>query len=138
MALPNIIFFMTISLKAFTKHYPKPRILKYFSVIASLLIFFNACKKNPDLGSVDCSGPAKSFATDVSPIIQASCATDSDCHGIGSNSGPGPLLNYSQVFNVRSDFRSSVASGHMPLNGTLRATERNAILCWIDNGATNN
>lgn len=129
---------MTISLKAFTKHYPKPRILKYFSVIALLLIFFNACSKDPKLEPVDCSGPVKSFAADVSPVIQASCATDSDCHGTGSSSGPGPLLNYSQVFNARSDIRSAVATGNMPLNGTLTATERNAILCWIDNGAANN
>lgn len=112
--------------------------LNSFFVIAVLFIILNACKKNPDLGPVDCSGPAKSFATDVSPVIQASCATNSGCHATGSNNGPGPLLNYSQVFSARSDIRSSVASGHMPMNGTLTATERNAILCWIDNGATNN
>lgn len=116
----------------------KLSLLKKNLIITATLIFLYACQKNPDLGSVDCSGPAKSFATDVSPVIQASCATDSDCHGTGSNSGPGPLLNYSQVSNARSDIRSSVASGHMPLNGTLTATERNAILCWIDNGAANN
>ncbi|MGE5108648.1 MAG: hypothetical protein ACM3H8_13975, partial [Sphingobacteriales bacterium] len=116
----------------------KLSLLKKNLGITATLIFLYACQKNPDLGSVDCSGPAKSFVTNVSPVIQASCATDSDCHGTGSSSGPGPLLNYTQVFNARSDIRSSVASGHMPLNGTLTATERNAILCWIDNGATNN
>jgi len=26
----------------------------------------------------------------------------------------------------------------MPLNATLTATQKNAILCWIDNGAPNN
>jgi hypothetical protein len=26
----------------------------------------------------------------------------------------------------------------MPMNGSLTAAEKNAILCWIDNGAANN
>ena len=52
--------------------------------------------------------------------------------------GPRPLLNYSQIFNARADIRPAVASGHMPLNATLTVTEKNAILCWIDNGAPNN
>ena len=89
-------------------------------------------------GGTACSGPAKSFTTDVNPVIQRSCATNSDCHGAGSNNGPGPLLAFSQVFNARSSIRSEVSSGRMPLNGTLSATDKNAIICWIDNGALNN
>jgi hypothetical protein len=113
-------------------------LVKRLFAVTSILVFLYACKKNPDISPIDCSGPAKSFATDVHPIIQASCAINSGCHATGSNNGPGPLLNYSQVFNARSDIRSNVASGNMPLNGSLTATERNAILCWIDNGAVNN
>ena len=105
-------------------------------VIVSGLLF--ACGKNPDTTSVDCSGPIKSFASDVRPVIQASCATGSNCHGTGSGNGPGPLLNFTQLFNARSDTRSVVLSGHMPLNGTLSATEKSAIICWIDNGAIDN
>lgn len=120
------------------KHHSKFKVINIFCVTIILLVFFNACKKNPDISPVDCSGPAKLFAIDVNPVIQASCAINSGCHAAGSNNGPGPLLNYSQVFNARSDIRSAVASGHMPLNGTLTATERNAILCWIDSGAINN
>ena len=119
------------------KHYSKFRIVKIFFIIVALL-FLNACTKNPEISPVDCNGPAKSFTNDVNPVIQASCATNSGCHAAGSNNGPGPLLNYSQVFNARSDIRSSVASGHMPMNGSLTATEKNAILCWIENGAANN
>jgi len=129
---------MPIFLKMTIKHYSKFRILKFSFAIAALLIFLNACTKNPEISPVDCSGPVKSFTNDVQPVVQPSCATNPGCHAAGSNNGPGPLLNYSQVFNARSDIRSSVASGHMPLNGTLTATEKNAILCWIDNGAVNN
>ena len=129
---------MSIFFKVLANHYSKFRTLKAFFVVAASVVFLYACKKNPDISPVDCSGPAKSFVIDVNPVVQASCAINSGCHAAGSNNGPGPLLNYSEVFNARSDIRSAVASGHMPLNGTLTPTEKNAIICWIDNGALNN
>lgn len=108
---------------------------KIFIVVFVLAL--SACKKNAVIENVDCSGPAKSFTTDVSPVIQASC-TAAACHGTGSNNGPGPLPGYLQVFNARSDIRSAVASRHMPLNGSLTTAEISAIVCWIDSGAPNN
>ena len=87
---------------------------------------------------VDCSGPAKSFAIDVRPVFQASCTNGSGCHGAGSNNGPGPLLTYTQIFDHRGEIRAAVASDHMPLNGSLTASQKNAILCWIDSGAPGN
>jgi len=119
------------------KYSPKFRLLKISFPFIALLIFIHACTKDPEV-TVDCSGPAKSFVTDASPVFQTSCAANPGCHATGSNNGPGPLLTYSQIFNARADIRSAVASGHMPLNATLTATEKNAILCWIDNGAPNN
>ena len=116
---------------------PKFKMLKFSFPFFALLVFINACSKKPEF-TADCSGPAKSFATDVSPVFQTSCAISSGCHATGSGNGPGPLLTYSQIFNARLDIRSAVASGHMPLNATLTASEKNAILCWIDNGAPNN
>ena len=86
----------------------------------------------------NCSGPAKSFATDVIPVIQGSCATSQGCHGAGSITGPGPLLTYSQIFDARSSIRSAVLSGRMPPNGSLSVTQKSAIICWIDGGALNN
>jgi len=116
---------------------PGFRMLKFSFPVVALLIFINSCSKKPEF-TADCSGPAKSFVTDVSPVFQTSCAINSGCHATGSGNGPGPLLNYSQIFNSRADIRSAVASGHMPLNATLTASQKNAILCWIDNGAPNN
>ncbi len=118
-------------------HSPKFKMLKFSVSFFAFLIFINACTKKPEF-TTDCNGPAKSFVTDVSPVFQTSCAINSGCHATGSGNGPGPLLTYSQIFNARSDIRSAVASGHMPLNATLTSTEKNAILCWIDNGAPNN
>jgi len=118
-------------------HSPKFKMLKFSFPLLIILIFINACSKKPEF-TADCSGPAKSFITDVSPVFQTSCAINSGCHATGSANGPGPLLNYSQIFNAQADIRSAVASGHMPLNATLTASQKNAILCWIDNGAPNN
>jgi hypothetical protein len=118
-------------------HPPKFKMPKLSFPFFILLILINACSKKPEF-TADCSGPAKSFATDVSPVFQTSCAINSGCHATGSGNGPGPLLNYSQIFNARGDIRPAVASGHMPLNATLTASQKNAILCWIDNGAPNN
>lgn len=115
--------------------------------ILAFMIFSNilfACSKNPGTnnggsgGMVNCSGPAKSFAAEVNPIIQASCATNASCHGANSTTGPGPLLNYSQINAVKTIIRSEVSSGHMPPGGGLTDNQRNAIICWIDNGAPNN
>jgi hypothetical protein len=113
--------------------------MKKIFVIAAILSCLYACKKGVDAtNTVDCGTTTKSFAADVKPIMQASCAFDSDCHGSGSNSGPGSLLNYSEIFNARSSIRSAVLSGNMPKGASLTASEKSAIICWIDNGAANN
>ena len=116
---------------------PGFRVLKFSFPLVALLIFINACSKKPEF-TPDCSGTAKSFATDVSPVFQTSCAINSGCHATGSGNGPGPLVNYSQIFNAKGGIRPEVASRHMPLNATLTETQLNAILCWIDSGAPNN
>src|SRR4030095_15161757 len=88
--------------------------------------------------SVNCSGPAKSFSVDVSPIIQSTCATGSSCHGTGSINGPGALTTYSAIANAHADIRSAILSGLMPKTGSLTNGQKNTIICWIDNGALNN
>jgi hypothetical protein len=83
-----------------------------------------------------CTG-TESFSADVSPIIQSSCAI-SGCHAVGSNNGPGALTTYQQIFNNRAAIRTAIANGTMPKTGSLSAAQKNAILCWIDNGASSN
>lgn len=97
-----------------------------------------ACSKSSDnTSNPDCS-TAKSWSTDVSPIIQSTCAINAGCHASGSTNGPGPLTSYTQVFNARTNIRAAVASGTMPQNGSLSPSQKNAIICWIDSGAPNN
>jgi hypothetical protein len=107
-------------------------------ILIFLLVLSFACSKNTSSFTADCSGATKSFSSDVSPIIQSSCATNAGCHASGSVNRPGALTTYSQIFNARSDIRSAVSSGAMPQNGSLTTTQKNSIICWIDNGALNN
>ena len=115
--------------------------LKLAAAIIFLATAFFACtKNNPDNGgssfTPDCSTP-KSWANDVNPIIQSSCAK-SGCHAEGSTNGPGSLTTYQKVFTYKSNIRAAVASGLMPKDGSLSANQKNAIICWIDNGAQQN
>ncbi|HWI90567.1 MAG TPA: hypothetical protein VNT20_04790 [Flavisolibacter sp.] len=118
--------------------------MKKLSLIAVLiLLVIISCTKNSETANssntntnVTCTG-TKTFSADVSPIMQSVCAA-SGCHDASSSNGPGPLTTYQQVFNARSTIRAAVASGTMPKNSSLSTTQKNAIICWIDNGATNN
>src|SRR5215510_851028 len=129
------------------KEKQKLRLSKKFGVVLIVAAVLFACSKSSDTTartegdnnrSVNCSGPAKSFSADVSPIIQSTCATGSSCHGTGSINGPGALTTYSAIANAHADIRSAILSGLMPKNGSLTSAQKNTIICWIDNGAPNN
>lgn len=121
---------------------PKPFMKKQFVAGVFVFLIVAGCSKSsdsnnsPSAGNVSCTG-TKSYSADVSPIIQSICA-NAGCHNAGSTNGVGPLTNYQQVFNARTSIRSAVSSGEMPLNTTLTAAQKSAIICWIDNGASNN
>ena len=122
-----------------THHHLKTKIITTTIAVSSCAAIFFSCKKTADTtSSIDCSGSAKSFATDVNPTIQNSCAVNSGCHGLGSNNGPGELSTYTEIFNARSAIRPAVLSGAMPQTGSLTTAEKTSIICWIDNGASNN
>lgn len=122
-------------------NYPVMRKLSWISLaIFSILILFIACTKNNSATGPDpsvCDGISKNFTADVNPLIQTFC-NQSNCHNNGSTNGPGPLTNYTEVFNARTDIRGMVAAGLMPQNTTLTTAQKNTIICWIDSGAPNN
>jgi hypothetical protein len=108
--------------------------------VATTVCFTFGCgKTGTDIQEpVDCSTVVnKNFATDINPVIQSTC-NQQGCHDVASINGPGPLTNYNQVFSARVVIRAAIESGLMPQNSTLSKTQRNAIICWIDNGAPNN
>jgi len=108
-----------------------------FAMFILILILNGCANEGGEETAIDCSGVSLSFTDEVFPVIQSSCVK-SGCHGAGSNNGPGELLTFSQISKAKSSIRSSVSSGEMPRDGRLSANEKNTILCWVENGASNN
>jgi hypothetical protein len=115
--------------------------LTILTILISFVFISNSCSKSSGGGggtSLDCNTVSnKAFAANVSPIIQSTCAI-TGCHEAGSINGPGPLTNYTEVFNNRTAIQSAVSAGRMPKTGSLPTSQKNSILCWIEGGAPNN
>jgi hypothetical protein len=93
-------------------------------------IVFSGCKKDntsPESYTPTCTGAEKSYKNDVAPVIASAC---SGCHQ--------NYNTYSQVSASRSSIRSVIVNGSMPRGGSLSTAQKDAIVCWIDNGAVNN
>ena len=114
--------------------------IRLILLVPASAFFILSCSKsssNTPPPAITCDGTVRTFITDVNPIIQTFC-NQANCHTNGSTNGPGPLTNYTQIFNARSVIRGAVASGLMPQNATLTMAQKTAIVCWIDSGAPNN
>lgn len=88
-------------------------------------------------GANDCSTGNISFAADVQPLIQTSCAI-AGCHDAGSGNKGGPFTNYTQIKNKAATIKGQVTSGAMPQGSSLTAAQIQLISCWVDSGALNN
>ena len=87
--------------------------------------------------SIDCTGISPSFSATVFALIQAKCAT-SGCHDAGSTNSGGPFTTYAQISAKASNIKAQVSSGAMPKSGSLSASEKSSIVCWVSSGAANN
>jgi uncharacterized membrane protein len=94
----------------------------------AIIFFFTNCKKKETTKaySPSCSG-TKSFANDVSPLIQGNCVS---CHSNYST--------YTQIKASAASIRSSIVGGSMPKGNSLTEAQKNNIVCWIDAGMPNN
>ncbi|HLG40250.1 MAG TPA: hypothetical protein VI461_11300 [Chitinophagaceae bacterium] len=116
----------------------KKSYLIILTAVSLFIVFISCSKDNPNNNDIDCSGVSpKTYSTDVDPIVQSTC-NQQGCHDVASVNGPGPLTNYTQLFNARTAVREAIRTGLMPQNTTLTIAQRTAIICWIDNGAQNN
>jgi len=95
-----------------------------------------ACSKNAATDTtVAASCDANtSFSKTILPLFNSACNT-SGCHD-GPNAAS--LNNFQVVHDNASQIRASIATGRMPKGMTLAVADKNAIFCWIDNGAKNN
>ncbi len=85
-----------------------------------------------------CDSAASKFSAKVFPVIESSCATSIGCHGNGSANGPGALTNFTQIKNAAAAIKGAVISGAMPKGSSLSVQDKNAVICWINNGTPNN
>jgi len=113
-------------------------------LLAFIIVFVEfGCSKSGSYGNTtppatNCNGINPSFSTDVLPLMQTKCGTNSDCHAAGSINSGGPLTNFTQISVHTSHIKSLVSSGAMPKTGSLTTSEKTTIICWINNGAANN
>ncbi len=75
-----------------------------------------------------------SFKDTVEPIMMNSCAV-TGCH----NGSQFPdLRTYNGVNGSSKLVKEFTQSGFMPISGTLTQAQKDAIACWVDDGALNN
>lgn len=113
---------------------------KFIFAAFSLSILLVSCQKNP-VSTVDCTGIATTYTTDIKPILDASCAT-SGGHNASAHQAGVDLSNYNSVRNVSSQDRFLGSIQHkkgynpMPQNsGQLSQDKIDLITCWVQNGA---
>ena len=104
-----------------------------------IAIVLSACGKGGGSSTTDpCAGLAFTFAANVQPIINTTCAINSSCHAAGSINSGGPFTDYNKIFSHRSEIKFQIETGQMPKTGSLTAAQKNTIICWINSGAPNN
>lgn len=108
-----------------------------FLVVGMIAWLYLSCEKK-EYRKLDCSEHPHAFTADIKPIIDVSCAVVG-CHVSGSANGD---------FTTYAGIRASVEGGNfedavlydqdMPPSGPLPKSQRQAIKCWLEEGAPNN
>ena len=116
----------------------------YFLITFSLFI---SCSDDNDMVPIveemeemdECQGSDPSFASDVLPILNRSCAL-TGCHVEGFSSGD--FSNYSGFSSRASNAVSRMSSGSMPPTSSSGPDPTDAqiqiIRCWIEAGSKDN
>lgn len=106
------------------------------SIHLLIVMFFLliSCSKSSDNLALNTCDPNVSYARTILPILNTNCNT-SGCHDDITTTA---LNNYQIVHDGAMQIKISIIAGRMPKNKVLQTSEKNAILCWVDNGAKNN
>ncbi len=106
--------------------------MKYIIFLLTVAILFG-CKKSDVQNPTTCD-PQISYSSKVKSIFVNNC-TASGCHdGVDLSS----LSDYLVARDASQQIRTAVKNGVMPRNSSLSASDKDAIICWIDNGSKNN
>ena len=102
-------------------------------IIITCAVVIVGCSKS-DGNEGDVCNPNTSFINTVKPILDKNC-NSSGCH---DDIVITALNNYQFVHDGAAQIKISVQAGRMPKGGKLSTADKNALFCWIDNGAKNN
>lgn len=101
-------------------------------IVLSLLLLAACGDEEPSKSACD----EVSLEADIMPIVQANCAI-TQCHADARS----PLLtSKAAVIENADQIAFRVGNGSMPPAsfGTLTASEKSKIECWVENGAEDN
>lgn len=106
-----------------------------------IVLALSACA-DPTVTSAPLPTRTISFASDVAPVLQTSCAS---CHHDGASSGGFSLADtsgkpaYSYVRTGANSIIASIQSGSMPRGGgSVSSTDLALIKAWVNQGSLNN
>lgn len=108
--------------------------LYFFTTACFLSIASFYCSKKSETPLATTCNPLISFANTVKPVLDRNCNT-AGCH---DDQVITALNNFQTVHDGAAQIRLSISTGKMPKNRTITNEDKNAIFCWIDNGAKNN
>ena len=112
----------------------KNKQLFIIAISFSLSIISVQCSKKTDIKVALTCDPMISFSNTVKPILDRNCNT-AGCH---DDQVITALNTFQIVHDGAAQIRLSISTGKMPKNRTISDADKNAIFCWIDNGAKNN
>lgn len=104
-----------------------------FLISFCILLLILGCSKKDTALEYTCD-PSISFTNTIKPILDKNCNT-SGCH---DDIVITALNNFQMVHDGAAQIKISVEVGRMPKGGKLSIADKNALICWIDNGAKNN
>jgi hypothetical protein len=110
--------------------------------ILLFIVILQSCVDHtlPEVNIDECGGTV-SYASQVKPIVDTSCAI-AGCHNgdNGADKNWTVFTNFqSKSSNVKDRItRPAGADGHMPASGSITEDEIQTIVCWVDQGAKNN
>ena len=112
--------------------------IQLFTTILTMSFIISSCEynvENEDMVIDPCESEV-SYTNTIRPLLDTNCMP---CHNGDGNTPFAPdLTNYNSVQSIASLIKDVTQSGRMPKNGSLTEVEKDAIKCWVDNGALEN
>ena len=103
-------------------------------IFIGIIFFHFECTNKAISTPVSVCDPTISFSKSIKPILDANC----NMIGCHDDQVITALNSFQIVHDGAAQIKLSIQTGKMPKNRILSSSEKNAIYCWIDNGAKNN